>query len=106
MTFEVKYLNRDEEKRDRFQVEFTQKEREQFLEMQLFLNQTKDATAMKQMAQLGWLAISNHDDFVRYLRECLFINARNNKRLGIDVQGELENKFQLKFERLGWKMYL
>ena len=105
MTFEVRYLNRDEVKRDRFQVEFTQKEREEFLEMQLFLNQTKDATAIKQLARLGWLAISNINGLSGALRDALLINERNNKRLGIDVQTELENKFQLKFDKLGWKMY-
>lgn len=106
MTFEVKYLNSESEQRDRFQVEFNQKEREEFIQMQLFINQVKDATALKQMAWLGWLAISNHDEFMLQFRETLFINAKNNKRLGINVQVELENKFQLKIEKLGWKMFL
>lgn len=105
MTFEVKYLNRDEIKRDRFQVEFTQKEREQFLEMQLFLHQNKDATAIKQMAWIGWLAISNINELPAHLREQLFINYKNNRRLGINIKDELENKFQLKIEKCGWKMF-
>lgn len=102
--FKVKWLNYTPENRDRFQVEFNREEREQFLQMQLFINQTKDATALKQLAVLGWLAISNHNDFISELRNTLLINERNNRRTGINVQGELENKFQLKIEKFGWKL--
>src|SRR6056297_865280 len=95
--FEKKYLNTESEKRDRFQVEFNKEERDLFLDMQLFICQSKDATALKQWAFYGWLTKSNPKDAERYFRDKLLINERNNNRSGIDVQGELENKFQLKF---------
>lgn len=104
MTFKIKYLGSEKEKRDRFQVEFNFEERKMFLEMQLFLNQVKDATALKQWAFFGWLTKSNKWQSERYFREKLLINERNNKRLGVDVKTELENKFQLKIEELGWKL--
>ncbi|HMA68738.1 MAG TPA: hypothetical protein VKN74_02625 [Candidatus Mcinerneyibacterium sp.] len=104
MTFKVQYLGSKKEERDRFQVEFNLEERKMFHEMQLFLNQVKDSTALKQWAFYGWLSKSNHWDAECYFREKLLINERNNKRLGINVKGELENKFQLKIEELGWKL--
>lgn len=102
--FEKKYLEENKEKRDRFQIEFNKEERDLFLDMQLFICQTKDATALKQWAFYGWLAKSNPVKSERYFRDKLLINERNNKRLGIDVKCELEDKFQLKFGKIGWKM--
>lgn len=107
MSFETKYIPKDREApRDRFQVEFNKEEREMFLEMQLYLRQAKDATAIKQWAFFGWLTISNNNDAMAYFREKLLINERNNKRLGMDIKTELQNKFHAKFEKIGWKIDL
>lgn len=104
MAFERIYLNSVPEGRDRFQVEFNPEEREMFVNMQLFLNQSKDATALKQWAFYGWLTISNQTDAAHYFREKLLINERNNKRLGINVKVELETKFHLKKLKNGGKL--
>lgn len=98
MGFERKYGIEWAEKRDRdrFQVEFNPDERELFTNAQIYVQQCKDATAIKQLAFLGWFAISNHDKFLHYLRDSLFKNERNNQRLGLDVKTEIRNKFQLK----------
>jgi len=45
------------------------------------LNQSKDSTAMKQLAELGRIVL--HDQLNAQIRKTLFINKRNNKRLGI-----------------------
>lgn len=98
MAFETKYAERwrDKRDRDRFQVEFNQEERELFTDMQVTLQQCKDATALKQWAYYGYYAFSNPAKANKYILEKFFINKKNNKRLGLDVQDELRNKFQLK----------
>lgn len=103
-SFQKKYLNSEIEERDRFQVEFNKQERDQFSDMQIFIEQSKDATAIKQMAILGWLAISNHNEFMLQLKETLFINEKNNRRLGVNVKVELENKFQQRLMKIGGKL--
>lgn len=45
------------------------------------LEQTKDSTALKQLAYIGHLAI--HDDLIGNIMVSLFENKRKNKRLGI-----------------------
>ena len=98
MGFERKYSLEfsDKRERDRFQVEYNQEEREIIIDMQLAINQSKDATALKQWAFYGWLAFSNPPEANRYILEKSFINQSNNKRLGLDVETEIRNKFQLK----------
>jgi len=98
MAFERKYSVQwaDKRERDRFQVEFNQEERDLFTNAQIYIQQSKDATAIKQLSMLGWFAISTPDKFFSYLRDTLFKNERNNKRLGLDVKTEIDNKFQLK----------
>lgn len=98
MTFERKYAEEFTEKRDRdrFQVEFNKEERDLFIDAQVFIMQSKDATAIKQLAYLGWFAISTQEKFFDYLRQVLFKNTLNNKRMGIDVRTEIESKFQYK----------
>jgi hypothetical protein len=98
MGFERKYGvdysdNRD---RDRFNVELNNEERELFTNAQIYIQQCKDATALKQLAFLGWYAISSPEHFMKYLRDTLFKNERNNKRLGLDPKTEIETKFRLK----------
>lgn len=102
--FKKEYLNSKIDVRDRFQVEFNKKERETFTQIQLFIEQSKDATAIKQLAFLGWLAISNHQSFFVELKHTLFKNKTNNERLGIVVSVELENKFQQQIMKYGGKL--
>jgi len=92
--FQKIYLNSEKEVRDRFQVEFNKDERSLFTEMQIWLEQCKDATALKQWAFYGWLTISNQREANDYLKEKLLINNKNNLRNGIVVKTEIENKFQ------------
>ena len=98
MSFETKYSEdfRDKRERDRFQIEFNREERDMFLDMQIYIAQCKDATALKQWAFLGWLTVSNPDKANKYFRDIILKNFKNNARLGIDVKTEISNKFQLK----------
>ena len=98
MAFETKYSEefRDKRKRDRFQIEFNKEERDLFTEMQVEIDQSKDATALKQWAFYGWIAYSNPAKGTKYFSEKLFINRKNNKRQGLDVKDEIRNKFQHK----------
>ena len=89
--------HRDKRERDRFQVEYNKEEREMFTEMQTTIQQSKDATAIKQWAFYGWLAFSNPSKANMYILEKSFINRMNNKRLGLNVEDEIRNKFQSKF---------
>ena len=98
MKFQPQYSeeHRDKRERDRFQVEFNEDERDVFNEMQITIQQSKDATALKQWARYGYLAFSNPALANKYILECFFKNKMNNKRLGLDVKDEIRNKFQLK----------
>jgi hypothetical protein len=96
MTFTKKWLWSDGRTRDRFQVEFNEEERSLFVEMQLYLEQSKDATALKQWAFYGYLHKTQPSEAEKYFREKLLLNERNNKRLGTIPEVELKNKFQLK----------
>jgi len=98
--FQKMYLNSKEEFRDRFQVELSKEEREEFTKMQTFIEQSKDATAIKQLALIGWIAISNISSLPLHLKEQLLINKKNNDRLGINVETELENKFQQRMMKM------
>jgi len=99
--FRKLYMNSEKEVRDRFQVEFNKEERDMFTDMQMFMEQSKDATNIKQWAFYAWLTISNHKQSMVYLKEKLLINTMNNKRLGIDVRSEIENKFQQNLNKFG-----
>jgi hypothetical protein len=102
--FKPKWMNRQKEGRDRFQVEFNESERALILEMQEAIQQSKDATALKQWAFLGWFAYSNHAKFMRYFRDTLLKNERNNKRLGVNIEVELNDKIHRLRELTGWKL--
>lgn len=106
MTFERKYSEEYSPKarRDRFQVEFNEEERKFLLEAQEYLQQHKDATALKQLAYIGWLAISNQAEQMRFIRHTLFKNDRNNKRLGVSIENELNDKIQRIRQETGWKL--
>lgn len=102
--FQKKWVWSDGRKRDRFQVEFNEDERNDFVDMQLFLRQSMDATAIKQMAYIGWFAISNQPQFIPYIRDVLFKNEQGNRRLGKVTETEINDKFQRKKLKLGGKL--
>ena len=99
-----KYLERTESTRDRFQVEYNEEERKLILQGIELLQQAKDATVIKQLAFLGLYAISSHDQFMRYYNNTLFINERNNRRVGINIENEINNKIQQLRSKTGWKL--
>lgn len=94
----------DKRDRDRFQVEYNEEERQIFANAMVFIQQSKDATAVKQLALLGVLALSNQNKFAQYLRDTLLKNERNNKRLGVNVRTELESKFPRLRLQMGGKL--
>jgi hypothetical protein len=98
LRFSPKYPeeHRDKRERDRFQVEFNPEERALMNEARIRIMQPKDATAIKQLAFLGYFAISNHDKFMRYFQTVFLGNFRRSKRLGLDTKTEIESKFRLK----------
>ena len=99
--FQKAYINSDIDVRDRFMVAFNKEERDMFTDMQLWIGQSEDGTALKQWAFYGWLTIVSNDQSMAYLKEKLFINDRNNRRLGLNVKSELENNFQQKLMKNG-----
>lgn len=98
MKFEAQYSeeHRDKRERDRFQIEFNEEERELFMDMQKAIQQSKDATALKQWAYYGWFAFSNPHKANKYILDKFFKNKSNNKRLGLNVEDEIKNKIQYK----------
>jgi len=99
--FRKLYLNSKVEERDRFQVEFNKSERDMFTDAQIWIGQSKDATAVKQLAFYAYLTFSNPKAAMEYLKEKLIINNKNNTRMGIDVKTEINNSFQHKFMKSG-----
>jgi hypothetical protein len=68
-------------KRDIFTVSLNKKEREELNKSKIILEQTKDSTALKQLAWIGAKVI--HEEKVSYILASIFKNKRNNERLGI-----------------------
>ena len=106
MRFERKYNEefRDKRDRDRFQVEFNPEERALMNEARIRIMQPKDATAIKQLAFLGYFAISNQDKFMHYFQTVFLGNFRRSKRMGLDTKTEIEGKFRLKSLDKGGKL--
>lgn len=102
--FTKKWVWSDGRTRDRFQVEFNEEERNLFVDMQLYLEQTKDATAIKQWAFYGWLSKTQPGKAEAYFKDALLKNERNNKRLGVVPELEVNDKFQRKKDIMGGKM--
>lgn len=70
-----------EKKRDTFTVALNEEERKLLEQCKQQLEQTKDSTALKQLAWIG--AKVTHEEKIQYILSSLFKNKRNNKRLGI-----------------------
>lgn len=81
----------EKERPDTFTVKLNKQEREEFNWAKLWLQQSKDSTALKQLA---WLSIKKVllDPSMSALRDTLFKNERNNVRLGVKPDVEISNK--------------
>lgn len=81
--FEPQYLEEErEEKPDVFTIRLNKDQREEFNQAKKVIEQSKDSTAMKQLA---WIGIANviHDKKTALILGSLFKNKRNNKRNNI-----------------------
>ena len=77
----------DDPKVDSFTVRLNEEERKQLDHFKKVLEQEKDSTALKQLANIGAVVIQ--DPKIVAILGVVFKNKRNNKRLGI-VNFELE----------------
>jgi len=80
--FQKEHLNEENLTNDTFNVRLNKAERDLFDKAKATIEQTKDSTALKQLAFIG-VANVLHDRKTAILLDCLFKNKRNNKRLGI-----------------------
>jgi len=71
----------EEKKVDSFTVRLNNEERKQLEKDKKVIEQSKDSTAIKQLATIGRIVI--HDQKIAAILSTLFKNKRNNKRLGI-----------------------
>ena len=78
----VKYNLEEEKKTDSFTVWFNKEDREMLKEAKKIFEQTKDSTALKDLAWYGYLDLIGGKK-TPYLLKALFKNKRNNKRNGI-----------------------
>ena len=112
MAFERKYSEdwSKKEGRYRLDVEFNKKdhfegwkidELDDWRNAVVFMGQTREATAMKQLAKYGWLTISNPAKANEWLISCLFKNELGNRRLGKDAETEIINNFRAKLLKIG-----
>jgi hypothetical protein len=77
----------DQEGQDRpdiFTIRLNSEERAQLEECKPLIQQTKDSTAIKTLAEIGANFVL-HDRSVRVFLETLFKNKRNNERIGIPI---------------------
>jgi len=70
-----------DDKRETFTVSINKEERKQLNEDKKILQQSKDSTALKQLAELGHIVL--HDDLTGRIAQVILQNKRRNKRLGI-----------------------
>ncbi len=77
-------MHLDEEKRkhtDTFNVRLNPEERKQLEEDKKLIQQPKDSTAFKELAELGSIVL--HDKKIAQIIKVILGNRRRNKRLGI-----------------------
>lgn len=82
----VRYKLDEEKKADKstiFTVYMNNEEYEAFKRYKVILEQPKDSTALKQLAELGKILID--DKKTALILDTVFKNKRNNKRVGIDL---------------------
>lgn len=71
----------EKKKVDSFTIRLNAEERTKFEESKYILQQDKDSTAMKQLAEIGAKVI--REEKVKQILELVMNNYRKNKRLGI-----------------------
>jgi hypothetical protein len=71
----------EDSKTDAFTVRLNKAERERLEQDKKILQQSKDSTALKQLAWIGHNVI--HDNFTGAVLETVFKNKRKNERTGI-----------------------
>ena len=69
------------EQGDILMIRLNEQEAKMLKEAKRILEQPKESTCLKQLAEIGFLAI--HEPFVKVLLQRVFENKRKNKRLGI-----------------------
>lgn len=72
----------EEKQKDTFNVRLNEQERKNLELGKKILEQERDSTALKQLAEIG-LAVVLHDEKVGRILAIIFKNKRNNKRQGI-----------------------
>lgn len=71
----------EKKREDTFTVKLNKEERNRLEEDKKFLQQTKDSTAIKQLAEIGSEVLRNQK--IKKLNQIVLNNYRKNKRLGI-----------------------
>ena len=79
-----RYKLGEEDRPDIFTIRLNKEERQQLEECKPLIQQTKDSTAIKTLAEIG-ANIVLHDRSIRVFLETLFKNKRNNERLGVPI---------------------
>ncbi len=72
---------KEDDKRETFTVSINKEERLRLNEDKKILQQSKDSTALKQLAELGRIVL--HDDITGKISKVILDNKRRNQRLGI-----------------------
>jgi hypothetical protein len=82
--FESTILDEDrkDEKTETFTIRINKEEREMLNQAKKILQQEKDGTILKQLAEIGYLYVTQ-DQKTAKLLEFIFNNKRRNQRLGI-----------------------
>ena len=80
-SFNPEYLEGEREKPDVLTLRLNKQERRELEVCKEILEQSKDSTAIKQLAELGKIVL--HDHLTGRVINTLFKNKRNNSRLGI-----------------------
>ena len=75
------YTTDESQKIDTFTIRLNERERVELEEAKVVLNQTKDGTALKQLAELGKIVL--HKGSTNKIIEVLFKNKRRNKDRGV-----------------------
>ena len=79
--FTKQHLDEENKSIDAFTIRLNKEERTLLNSSKLIIEQSKDSTAIKQLAWIAAKVI--HDEKMAYIFGIVFKNKRNNKRLGI-----------------------
>jgi len=81
MTIEKHPFQTYGKKTDTFNVRLSKEERNKLEEWKILIQQEKDSTALKQLAEIGANVL--HDQKIKTINSIILNNYRRNKRLGI-----------------------